>query len=354
MSGLARTRCSRGESAQHAQTRRRREMNRRPPRERRDRVNRADGARSQSFRSAAISGSPRSLLVTLCVFAAGCSDAATAQQDRALAYHKSGGEWYVQGDVDKAIVAYSKAIELDPTQADFWFDRGVAWDDQGKLAKAVADYSEAIRLAPHQTDAWYNRAYARQELGEHEAAIADFDECLRLDPQDVDSLIGRGDSRDELGAFDRAIADYNAALALDPGNSGAYNNRGYARESLGQYALALDDYARAIELDSEDPLPILNRAWLLAGCPDEAIRNAPEALRAAEQARELLGDKDPDALEALAAAHAEAGDFEAALARQSEALRWAPSDQRPEIADRLKLYQARKPFRTDPLTLRHP
>src|SRR3989304_5369406 len=53
------------------------------------------------------------------------------------------------------------------------------------------------------------------------------------------------------------------------------------------------------------------------------------------------------ALALLAAAQAEAGEFEAAVATQREAIAVASESVRDSLRERLKLYEARKPYRRE-------
>ena len=52
----------------------------------------------------------------------------------------------------------------------------------------------------------------------------------------------------------------------------------------------------------------------MATCPDERYRNEELALTAAQKALELDGDKDPRYIETLAAAYANAGQYDSAVA----------------------------------------
>ena len=49
-----------------------------------------------------------------------------------------------QGEQDKAIAEFDKALAIDPHDPDSYNNRGVAWYFKGQHDKALADYNRAI------------------------------------------------------------------------------------------------------------------------------------------------------------------------------------------------------------------
>ena len=70
-----------------------------------------------------------------------------------------------------AIEDYTRAIELDPEDAGFYINRGIAYGASGNLSPAIRDLDEAIRLRPEDAIAYYNRGTAYSEMGERNRAI---------------------------------------------------------------------------------------------------------------------------------------------------------------------------------------
>ncbi|HWY87513.1 MAG TPA: hypothetical protein VNX28_12345 [Gemmataceae bacterium] len=85
--------------------------------------------------------------------------------------------------------------------------------------------------------------------------------------------------------------------------------------------LVADEEAGRLDLENVDAYVAL--AWILATHPDERLRDGRRAVRLARKAM-ALGPAHPTLLETLAAAHAEAGDFEEAVYWRTESLGASP------------------------------
>ena len=97
--------------------------------------------------------------------------------------------------------------------------------------------------------------------------------------------------------------------------------------------------------EPDDPATLNSLAWLRATCPADAIRDGVLAVADATRACELTGHAVAGYLDTLAAAHAEAGQFGAAVRWQEKVVAMTPPDQRDEYERRLALYRNDKPFR---------
>jgi serine/threonine-protein kinase len=144
------------------------------------------------------------------------------------------------------------------------------------------------------------------------------------------------------------LNDYNRAVQIDDKNVDALVNRADANRSLGLWQRAADDYRRAIALDSKSGRAYQGAAWLLATCPDANVRNGELAIRAAEQALNLLGENDVSALDAMAAARATNGQFDEAVTLQQKAIDAASGENTESLQKRLEAYQNRQPYRDKP------
>ena len=236
-------------------------------------------------------------------------------------------------------------------QADRAFEMGLEAVHTHDYDLAIAEFSETIRLKPDFVDAYSNRGLAYHSKGDYDKAIADYSEAIRLKPDTVNAYIDRGNAYNRKGDHDRAIADYSKAIPLNLDY--AYiceENRAYAYSQKGNYNKAIAGYNEAIRLNPKHVLAYNNLAWLLAVCPDANVRNGEQAVKYAKKACDLSKWKIPVYFSTLAAAYAEAEDFDNAVKWEnkylgSDYLKSNPSNDTPDKArQRLDLYEQKKPY----------
>ncbi len=136
--------------------------------------------------------------------------------DTAVAANKQGMVYNNNGEHDKAIIAFTKAIELDPSFALAYSNRGWAYMDLGQYEQGIADSNKAIELDPTLALAYSNRGWAYIRLGQYEQGIIDCNKAIELDPTLALAYSNRGWAYIELEQYDQAIADFDKAMALDP------------------------------------------------------------------------------------------------------------------------------------------
>jgi tetratricopeptide (TPR) repeat protein len=251
------------------------------------------------------------------------------------------------GDIDKAIEDCSIAIRLEPRSAEAYNNRGYMVTEKRDFDRAIKDFDYAIGLDPNHAAAYDNRGLVWSATEQYDKAIGDHTTAIRLDPKNSRYYNNRGNVYSATGDYTKAIEDFNEAIRLDPQEAVAYNNRGNARYFLKLYDRALADFAEAIRLDPMDPVAFNSRAVLRATCPDEKYRDGKQAIEDATKACELTEWKDSEAIETLAAAHAEAGDFAKAVEYQTKAMDLADQDDKSELQARLDLYKSNKPYRQE-------
>jgi thiol-disulfide isomerase/thioredoxin len=118
---------------------------------------------------------------------------------------------------------------------------------------------------------------------------------------------------------------------------------------LGRAVEGRAQYELAIQAAPDDITLMNNLAWLLATHADDTIRDGAQAVRWAERAARATRAKEPGVLDTLAAAYAEAGQFDQALKAASRAADLAraagQTERAQELENRARLYAGRQPYR---------
>jgi tetratricopeptide (TPR) repeat protein len=195
---------------------------------------------------------------------------------------------------------------------------------------------------------YFYRGVAYYHKAEYDGAIFYFSKAIEINPKDAKAYNNRGLAYDKKGEHDLAISDYTKALEIDPGDGMAYDNRGAAYFEKGEYEQAILDYSKAIEINPRDAVVYNNLAWLLATCPDGNYRDGRKAVENATRACELSQWANAAYLDTIAAAYAEAGEFEQAMKWQLKAIDLAVTDNdKTVMQSRLELYKAGKSYREE-------
>ena len=247
-----------------------------------------------------------------------------------------------QGKIDAALHDYDQAVRLDPQSTPAHYNRAHAWSDKQEYDKAIADYSAAIRLDPRCVLAYVGRGTVWGKKKNYDRAIEDYSEAIWLDPLAITAYESRGRAWYEKKEPGKAIVDYNVVIRLVPEHGSAYHNRARAWKALKAYGKAIADLGEAVRNDPEQPAAYNERAWIWATCPDATYRDGRRAIESATRACALTGWKNAAFLATLAAAHAEAGDFDAAVKWQTKA-NGLGSQAEDEV--RLRLYREKTPYR---------
>ncbi len=265
----------------------------------------------------------------------------------AWALNRAGEAKAAKGDETGAFADFQRAISLKPDSWRAVHNRAVNFAVAGKSEEAMDDFNKTIELNPKYANAYFNRGELHYDQGRYSHAIADYNKALELTVNDSSALNSRGHAYYQLGRYRDALNDYSRALRADPRNASALTNRADAYADMGDFGRAAADYREAIRIDPKLGRAYLGAAWLSATCPDRRFRNPAVALEAARKSVELDGDKDYHYLDVLAAALADSGNFDEAVATQSKALELAGTGEDAKLLrQRLELYQKKQPYRS--------
>ncbi|NNE93483.1 MAG: hypothetical protein HKN23_17695 [Verrucomicrobiales bacterium] len=200
--------------------------------------------------------------------------------------------------------------------------------ENGDYEKALSTSDIAVSLGSEDPKLYALRGMLFVFVGEPEAAAENLEKGIEFakaleDDAEKESILGRMNS--DLAAAYRGSGQYQKALEISEAN---------------------------YEQQKDDPAFLNNYAWFLAVCPEESVRDGEKAVKIATAACELSQWEEFHIIDTLAAAYAEAGNYENAVRWQKRAIQTAKNGESPVTVDegiheRLKLYESGKPFRED-------
>jgi tetratricopeptide (TPR) repeat protein len=130
---------------------------------------------------------------------------------RAIDWISKGCTFQIAGSHQEAVIAFTKACELEPRTALTYFARGRSYFELGNLDQAIKDFDRAIELNPKFIEAYDRRGLCHAKLGKHELAVQDFDKAIDLNPHYAVAYNHRIASYEMLGNYELSMRDVQAA-----------------------------------------------------------------------------------------------------------------------------------------------
>lgn len=223
-----------------------------------------------------------------------------------------------QSKYQEAIIIYDSIIEKEPSNANYYFFRGIAKESLHKYEEAKADASITIKLNPNYKiayyfralinfkqanylesledcgnilnidtndfDAYYLRARCKAENQEYSAAIEDCNKARDLNPNSASLSLLIGIIKFKLNSFLEAIKEFNITISIEPNYSDAFYYRSFCYSKLHDYDQAIKDCHNAVKIDGTFHLAF----GLLGHLYYEGFRNIEKAICAYRIASDLF------------------------------------------------------------------
>ncbi|PKU26002.1 tetratricopeptide repeat protein [Telmatospirillum siberiense] len=162
------------------------------------------------------------------------ADSAVGQISRALELDPTNAEARINlgsalqstGRLNEALTAFQSALDLRPDDARVHFNLGVTLNLLHRPSDAIACWQAALSLAPAQENAYANLALCLTSLARLPEAVTAFVRATALQPDDAEIRYNCGLALQKLGKLDDAQASILAALDRDPRHARAHGALG--------------------------------------------------------------------------------------------------------------------------------
>jgi tetratricopeptide (TPR) repeat protein len=257
-----------------------------------------------------------------------------------------------QGELVQAEALLRDSLALNPGFSPTYSELSLVLQQQERLEEARRVLEEGMERAVPSPQLWSALASVLSKQGKVADALLNARKALELAPDDDTVVLTCAAVLAMAGDHQNAIDHLSTLVDRNPDLCAARSNLAAANLVAGRYGPALVEYGRLLKLRPRDAQIVRRVAWLLATLPDEEFRNVDEALRMATWANQVTGDRVPIFLQTLAAALANAGNYQTAVDTQRRAIERLDANVSPaifaEYTHHLESLVQRKPIRAHP------
>ncbi|MES2460336.1 MAG: tetratricopeptide repeat protein [Armatimonadota bacterium] len=157
---------------------------------------------------------------------------------------------------------FGKALTLRPTDAACWYALGLAHEGSGSpnVKRALLAYGKAITLDPARTPAYVKRAHLLTQGGQYAPALSDLTQVIKREPKDYTHYLLRAAIYARNGNFAHAASDARSAAKIEPTESEPHSRMAEYLYRGGNFPQAIASATRALAIDDT-----ANEARLILG-----------------------------------------------------------------------------------------
>jgi tetratricopeptide (TPR) repeat protein len=196
--------------------------------------------------------------------------------------YKAGTEFVENLKYDDAIVQFSGAIGLEPSNPDYYYARGQAYEKLSKFPEAKADFEKSLVFAPKSVEAMISLGEVCNKMGNYEESLRLLNRASALDRRNPRVYPGKVIALTNLKRYDQALQASDTAIIIKD-TPMEYYRRGMIYRGLNNDVLGEKEFRKSISKDKKLAEPRIALADLLI------VSNTKEAM---EQCNEVIKNND--------------------------------------------------------------
>ncbi|XP_058760062.1 probable UDP-N-acetylglucosamine--peptide N-acetylglucosaminyltransferase SPINDLY [Vicia villosa] len=174
-----------------------------------------------------------------------------AKNNMAIALTDLGTKVKLEGDINRGVAFYKKALYYNWHYADAMYNLGVAYGEMLKFDMAIVFYELAFHFNPHCAEACNNLGVIYKDRDNLDKAVECYQLALSIKPSFSQSLNNLGVVYTVQGKMDAAASMIEKAIIANPTYAEAYNNLGVLYRDAGDIALAINAYEQCLKIDPD-------------------------------------------------------------------------------------------------------
>ncbi len=185
-----------------------------------------------------------------------------AQPTRSAAevYLVAGESAVRDGDLDRALAAFARAIEVNPRLTSAHMGMADIYRMRGDYARAEESYGQAAKLQPRSFDPQYYHGLMLHLLDRVAEAVQAYLRALAIRPDDFRANLNLATAYYQLDENALALPYAVRAVEIEPREGSARFNLGAVYAAMGRHREAVQEYQQAAELLDLTPPLLMNLA----------------------------------------------------------------------------------------------
>jgi tetratricopeptide (TPR) repeat protein len=162
-------------------------------------------------------------------------------------------ELYEDGKIPQALDELEAALQINPTNSSWHFNKALTLDTKGAFDDAISEYEIALQLSPDDLEILNSLAVDYTRTGQYDLAIETFEHIQQLDPEFEPCYCNRIITYAEMGQHDLAEQMFYLAQQLNPDCALCYYNIGNSLFVRGEHKKAIHCWLKTSELEPSHP-----------------------------------------------------------------------------------------------------
>lgn len=164
------------------------------------------------------------------------------------------------GDLDRALAAFARAIEVNPRLTSAHMGMADIYRLRGDYSRAEESYSSAAKIQPRNFDAQYYHGLMLHLLERVGEAVQAYLRALAVKPDDFNANLNIATAYYQLDENALALPYARRAVELMPKDGPARFNLGAVYAAMGDHRAAVQEYQQAAEFMELTPALLMNLA----------------------------------------------------------------------------------------------
>ena len=163
-------------------------------------------------------------------------------------------EQYVENleEIKNAVDYYKKVIEIDPNNANSYYNLGAIHYDVKKFKEAKTYLEKTVELQPNFALPYFVLGNLHAELKDYENAISNYNKAIKINKNLAGAYNNLGLVYRNINNFENAISSYENAIAIKKDHVNAYHNLALVLKDVGKFESAIQAHEKAIKYEPEN------------------------------------------------------------------------------------------------------